>query len=178
MKPVQKEVAGWHLSFERMLWLCASMLLVLAPHVTRIPLWISAVFVLFVAWRLYTVKTGTSLPHRYLLGLVVMLILLGVYLSYHTLTGRNAGVALLAALSGMKILETRNQRDAYVVVFLGFFLVVTNFLYSQSIPTGLYMLVVVMVLTSTLVALTLRESDLKPQHQLRLSAVMLVISSE
>ncbi|NIO12860.1 MAG: DUF3488 domain-containing protein, partial [Xanthomonadales bacterium] len=72
-------------------------------------------------------------PHRYLLVAVLVTMLAGVYLSYHTLTGRGAGVAMLAALAGMKILETRSLRDAYVLVFLGYFLVVTNFLFSQSI---------------------------------------------
>ena len=76
-----------------------------------------------------------------------LLCLPAVYLSFGTVTGRGAGIAMLALLAGMKLLETRTLRDAYVVCFLGYFLVITNFLFSQSIPTGLYMLVVLVVMT-------------------------------
>jgi hypothetical protein len=32
------------------------------------------------------------------------------------------------------VLETRTHRDAAAAAFLGYFLIVTNFLYTQSIP--------------------------------------------
>ncbi|HSS66206.1 MAG TPA: DUF3488 domain-containing protein, partial [Gammaproteobacteria bacterium] len=172
MTRAELETRGWHLSFERMVWLSLSLLLVLVPHAPRMPAWISVLFLLLAGWRLYTVRTGKTLPHRYLMGTVVVAMLAGVYLSYGTLTGRDAGVAMLAVLAGMKIAESRLLRDAYVVIFLGFFLVVTNFLYSETIPTGLYMLVVVAVLTGSLVAVTTESSSLVPQRQLGLAAVI------
>ena len=174
MTGAQLEIRSWHLSFERMVWLSLSLLLVLVPHAPRMPVWISVLFLLLAGWRLYTVKSGKPLPHRYLIATVVVATLAGVYLSYGTLTGRDAGVAMLAVLAGMKIAESRFLRDAFVVIFLGFFLVVTNFLYSESIPTGLYMLVVVAVLTGALVAVTTESSALVPQRQLGLAAVMLM----
>ena len=36
----------------------------------------------------------------------------------------------------LKTLELRARRDAFVVFFLGFFLVLTHFLYSQSLPVA------------------------------------------
>ena len=36
----------------------------------------------------------------------------------------------------LKTLELRARRDALVVFFLGFFLVLTHFLYSQSLATA------------------------------------------
>jgi transglutaminase-like putative cysteine protease len=167
------ETRGWNLTFVRMVWLSLGLLLVLAPHAPRMPAWISVLFLLLAGWRLYTARSGKPLPHRYLMGAVVFATLAGVYLSYGTLTGRDAGVAILAVLAGMKIAESRFLRDAYVVIFLGFFLVVTNFLYSETIPTGLYMLVVVAVLTGSLVAMTTEASVLVPQRQLRIAVVML-----
>ena len=167
------ETAHWQLTIHRTVWLAVCLLLVLAPHAPRLPLWISAVFVVLVAWRLYAVRSGRRIPHRYLLAAVCVAMLAAVYLSYGTLTGRNAGVALLAVLAGMKILETRTLRDAYAVLFLGFFLVITNFLSSQSIPAGLYMLGVVVVMTAALIAITVREPALTAPRQLRLAAGML-----
>ena len=68
-----------------------------------------------------------------------------------SLLGRSAGVALLVILAGMKLLESRSLRDAYAATFLSYFLVITNFLFSQTIPTGVYMFVVVVVTSSVVV---------------------------
>ena len=53
-----------------------------------------------------------------------------------TLFGKEAGVTMLVVLMALKTLELRARRDAMVVFFLGFFLVLTNFLYSQSLLTA------------------------------------------
>jgi transglutaminase-like putative cysteine protease len=45
----------------------------------------------------------------------------------------------------------RAARDFYVVCFLAYFLVVTNFFYAQSLPTAFYLLAVTVVVTTALV---------------------------
>ncbi len=57
----------------------------------------------------------------------------------HTLLGRDAGVAMLALLLAFKLLEMRAKRDLFVVVFLSFFVLLTNFFYSQTMLTALCM---------------------------------------
>lgn len=57
----------------------------------------------------------------------------------------------LVVLAGLKLLETRSLRDLYTVVYLGFFLVGTLFLYRQSIMTALFGLGIVAVLTGVLI---------------------------
>ena len=42
---------------------------------------------------------------------------------------------MAVVLMALKTLELRARRDAFVVFFLGFFLVLTHFLYSQSLPS-------------------------------------------
>ena len=58
-------------------------------------------------------------------------------LTHRTLLGREPGITMLLMLMAMKTLELRARRDAFVVFFLGFFLVLTQFLYSQSLLTAL-----------------------------------------
>ena len=43
------------------------------------------------------------------------------------------------------------RRDAMLVVFLSYFVVITGFLYSHTIFTGLYMLVCVWIITATII---------------------------
>ena len=71
--------------------------------------------------------------------------------SYRTLLGKEPGVTLAVALMALKTLELRARRDAFVVFFLGFFIILTHFLYSQSLPVALAMLVSVWGLLTAVV---------------------------
>jgi transglutaminase-like putative cysteine protease len=77
-----------------------------------------------------------------------------VYLEYRTLFGRTTGIVLLVLFSGLKLIELRTHRDAAVVAFLCYFLIMTNLLYTQSIPTALLMGVALLAVTFTLVGLS------------------------
>lgn len=103
-----------------------------------------------------------------------MFLLLGIWVSYRTIFGRDAGVALLVALSGLKLLEMTNPRDALLVCFLGYFLIITNFLYSQTIPIALYMSVVVFVTTATLISISDLNHSVSGAQRLRLSGTLLL----
>jgi protein-glutamine gamma-glutamyltransferase len=77
----------------------------------------------------------------------------------------------------LKLMETRVHRDGMVLVFIGYFLVITNFFYTQSLPTALYLLGCVWFITATMIGMqyTREPPDYRPQ--LRLSAVLLAQSA-
>ena len=167
------EVQQWRPTRERVVWLAVALSLVLIPHVLRMPLWVTVSFVLLALWRVEHVIHGVRLPNRWYRSALSIVIVIGVFLSYGTLFGRQAGIAALAVLAGMKLLETDSLRDAYAAAFLGYFLVITNFLYSQTIATGVYMLVVVVVMTATLIVISAPSKGLEVKKNLRYAAGML-----
>lgn len=135
-------------------WLMSALALALVPHLARLPLWISALALGLGALRWLLHRRGAALPPRWLVLLLALLGALGVYAYYGTLLGKNAGVALLCLMLACKLLELRRLRDTMLVVFLGYFLVITHLLYSQALLLALYLLVVVWILTATLLELT------------------------
>src|SRR5437870_3345451 len=64
------------------------------------------------------------------------------------------------------------RRDVFLTVFLAYFLALTNFFYSQTIPTGLLMLLTVFIITASLVAFNDLEG--RPRDTLRTSGVLLL----
>ena len=128
------------------LLLMGAALLVLAPHAGHLPPWVSAVCGATLAWRALITLRGTRMPPSLLLLPVSLAAMGGVFSSYHTLLGRDAGVAMLVLLVAFKMLEMHARRDLFVVIFLCFFLVLTNFFYSQSIGTALLMIASLVVL--------------------------------
>ncbi|MTV40482.1 DUF3488 domain-containing protein, partial [Duganella radicis] len=133
------------------LLLLAAALMVLAPHFAHLPPWIGALSCLTLLWRAALTWLGKRMPPVWLLAPVAMAAMAGVYASYRTLLGRDAGVAMLALLLAFKLLEMHARRDLFVVTFLSFFVLLTNFLYSQSIPAALWVaLTLVVLLTAQL----------------------------
>lgn len=152
--------------------LIACIFLVSAPHADHLPLWVSAVCMMLLAWRTYLTWSGNPLPARWLLLIVTFGCVAGIALSFHTLFGREVGVTLLILLATLKLLELKAVRDATVLIYLSCFIIVTNFFYSQSIPTALYMLLTMLVIVATWVHLQTGSLALKPR--LRLASVLLL----
>jgi transglutaminase-like putative cysteine protease len=121
------------------LLLLAAALLVLAPHALHLPLWVSALCAATLAWRVAITVRGQRLPPSLLLLPLAALSMGGVWLTYNTVLGRDAGVAMLVLLVAFKMLEMRARRDLFVVIFLCFFLLLTTFFYAQGIGTALMM---------------------------------------
>ncbi|MGQ3050457.1 MAG: transglutaminase family protein, partial [Roseateles sp.] len=113
---------------------------VIAPHAGHLPWWSTALTTVVLAWRGLLAWRQRLLPGRWWLLAVIVLYTGLTWLTYRTVIGRDAGITLLVMLMALKTLELRARRDAFVVFFLGFFLVLTQFLFSQSLLTALWSL--------------------------------------
>jgi transglutaminase-like putative cysteine protease len=139
------------ISLRDYLLLVAGLAIVLAPHALRAPWWLTLLTVALVGWRGLALGNRGLMPSIWMLLGIVAAGMLGIWLEYRALFGRTPGITLLVLFSGLKMLETRNQRDAAALVFLTWFLAITNFLYTQSIPTALGMCAAVAASIATLV---------------------------
>lgn len=166
LAPQQRPVGARELA-----WLVGSLILVIAPHATRAPWWLTLLTLCLYGWRIYFAVNRAPLPSRWLVLGVAAVAMLGVWIEHRTLFGRQSGILLLMVFSGLKLLETRTHRDAAVCAFLGYFLVVTNFLYTQAIPTALVMALGVFLLTATLVGFSAPQRPMSAN--LRTSALLL-----
>lgn len=111
------------------------------PHLTHLPVWCGLLTATVLMWRASLAQRNAPLPGRWpVIGLLIVTTGLTLW-TERTLFGKEAGVTLLVVLMALKTLELRARRDALVVFFLGFFLVLTHCLYSQSMLTALWMLV-------------------------------------
>jgi hypothetical protein len=104
----------------------------IAPHTAHLAPWCVALATVILLARARLAFTGGALPSRWTLVAVLVLAVVLTLLTERTLLGKEAGVTMLVVLMALKTLELRARRDAMVVFLLGFFLVLTNFLYSQS----------------------------------------------
>jgi transglutaminase-like putative cysteine protease len=152
--------------------LLLSILMVIAPHAEHLALWVSSLCAVLLLWRAYLNFSGKQQPNKWLLMLITFAGTGGIAVSFHTLFGREVGVTLLMLLATLKLMELRTTRDAMAVIYLALFIIITNFFYSQSIPTALYMLATLFVITTTWIQLHGQNIPLRPR--LRVAATLLL----
>ena len=124
---------------------------VLQPQTPHLPWWCTGLAFAVLLWRGHLALTAKALPSAWWrLGLLAVA-MAATLVSFKTLLGRDAGVTMLAVLLTLKTLELRARRDAFVVFFLGFFCMLANFFYTQSLLTAASMLIGLLGLLTVLV---------------------------
>lgn len=123
----------------------------LLPHAWHLPLWCIGLTTGLLLWRAWLAWTSRPLPHTIVRTAMLALAVGLTWWSFGSVIGKDPGVTLLVMLVVIKTLELRARRDALVIFFLGFFLIITNFFYSQSLLVALAMLLAVWGLLTALV---------------------------
>ncbi len=127
------------------------MVLAVLPHLSRLPWWLPLVFVVAVIER----GSHYHRPRQPLAGWIRLIItglcVAGLVLHYGTILGRQAGVALLCTMLALKLSETFRSREVFLLISLSYFIVITQFLFDQSVYLALYLLAVTVLITATLI---------------------------
>lgn len=140
-------------------WLLFALLAVFAPLAMFLPWWITIISIGLALARPRMRAHGWI---RRVLRYAITLGLTGsVFFEYGTLLGRDAGVALLAAMTALKFLEIESRRDAMLTVFLLCFLVLGVGLFTQSPWYAGYALAALWLLTATLVRINEARGDMR-----------------
>lgn len=159
---------------DRLKWLLAAMALVIAPHVLQLPPWLTATVIACGGLRYLLSVRGDALPGRLTRLLAVVTATFAIYVTYGTIVGLEAGVALLSLMAGFKLLELRGARDALVILLLGYFLVATHFLFDQSLSSVAYAVAATWSITSLLIATQGATNNSPMGAHARLGSVMLM----
>jgi transglutaminase-like putative cysteine protease len=133
-------------------WLLATAVAAFLPLTPQLPTGLAiAVAVTLLVRGLISWKQW-HLPPRWILVPVTLAGAGIVFWYYRTIFGRTPGIALLAVFLALKLLELRVARDALAVVLLSYFLVLANFMFTQTIAAGAMALATVLITTATLAA--------------------------
>lgn len=154
-------------------WLVSSVMLAALPHLLGGPLWLGVLLAGTLVWRVLVQRGRVGLPGR-LLRLLLLAGAAGATLySYGTVLGPQAGVCLLVAAFGLKLLEMVRLRDAYVVIVLAYFVLATVFLGDRGIIATLYVMAVLLVVTAALVGINHAETGVRARGHLKVAGTLL-----
>lgn len=157
-----------------LIWLLVAQALVIIPHLGHLPPWIIALWLGCAGWRVQILRMRLGYPNGWVRAGLMLSAAVGVFLSRGSLVGLDAGVVLLIAAFILKMLEMRTRRDALVLIFLGFFAVVTSYLFDDGILAALFSLLPVTALLAALIGLQQSDLAAQPWPTLRLAASLLL----
>lgn len=155
-------------------WLLVAQALVILPHLGHLPLWVIGLWLGAAAWRVRIFRMRARYPGAWAKGGMLLVVVAGILLSRGTLVGLDAAIVLLIATFILKLVEMRSRRDALVLIFLGFFCVVTAYLFDDGILAALYSLLPVTALLAALVGLQQSGFAERPWPTLRLAGGLML----
>jgi transglutaminase-like putative cysteine protease len=126
--------------------------MVAVPLYPHMPLPVLLVTAFFTLWTLLIIRGLVTQPGRFLMLVLTATVIAVLLQSFGTIFGQQPGSAMLLLLSFLKLFEMKSTRDIAIVIFMGFFLIAGNFFYSQSLLIAIYAFVVIVYLTSLLIA--------------------------
>jgi transglutaminase-like putative cysteine protease len=152
--------------------LASALVLAVLPHVFHLNVVVLGFFGGLLVWRLASIRHPGRLPGRTSRALLTLIGGGLVLLLYHRFYGREAGSSLLIVGLGLKLMEMQSRRDIYLIVYLAFFVTVTQYLFSQSIVLAAYTLVVAALLIAVLISMNCGAAFL-PAARLRLAGSLI-----
>ena len=128
----------------------------LSLHVLRFPFWMLLFAAFIFVWRMQIYRGLWAFPSRWVRVALVATALAAVIFSHPQWYTLEPMVFLLMMAFLLKILEVREQRDAVVLIFVGYFVTASALLFDQGIIITVLSIVVVGLLTACLLMLQAR----------------------
>ncbi|MFK8013055.1 MAG: DUF3488 and DUF4129 domain-containing transglutaminase family protein [Marinicellaceae bacterium] len=141
------------LTNKQVFWILLSVIIAVVPHFSRLPGWFPLLLILTVTMRWMTAtKRLKPLPGFFIAFITIFIFLAILYFQGFALN-REISVTVLTTMTVLKLLETWRKRDAWMIVTLCYFVILTRFFYSQDMVLVIYLLSSVIVITHTLFVL-------------------------
>lgn len=162
------------LDSQRLYWSMFALGIALLSHLSTLPVWILLLIASIALWRVVIELHVWRLPPSWVRIPIALVVIAAVVVTFRTLNGLEAGTALLSALAGVKLLETRGTRDCTMLLLIGYVLLFSALLYDQSLLRLPYIIVAAWILTAALLRLHQSDGRMRVRTALRTTAKMVL----
>lgn len=160
-----------------LIWILSSLVAVIIPHILRMPIWLTFLCLVCIGITTLIFQGRISYPGSKFKTLIVSLVLTAIIIQYgRDIFSTDAIVGVLIVGIALKLLEMKKKRDVLMVIYLCYFSVLAEFIYSQSIPVAIYMSFCVLVITSALMSITQTEEFQRPMRTFKFAGTVLLQS--
>lgn len=162
-----------------LIWVLLVMVLLILPHLSRMPIWLVLLALVCLTWRWLIYQGRADYPGRAVRVGALLAVGSATLLQYGG-EGLSIEGMVMLLISGclLKLLEMRYRRDINIVNTLAFLLLMAGFIYSQSIVSGLYNLLIALLILSSMISLNrapdFAEGRVAQLRNLRMAGVIML----
>lgn len=138
-----------YLARDKLAWLLVMQAMLILPLLFGLPFWLWLVWAIAALWRTQMFRGRWGAPGSLVKTLLALICAGGLFASYAGKTSTETMVGLLVCAFSLKLLEVNSARDAQLLVFIGFIITATQFLFSQTPQAAAYALLCVMLLLAS-----------------------------
>ncbi len=153
--------------------LMLAQVVVVLPHVAQLSPWIVGVCLFCGYWRAMVYQGRWAYPPGFVKALLVIAAVAGTALSGKGAFSVETASSLLVLAFALKLIEMKTRRDAYLVIFLSYFVIATEFLFSQSMGVAIYEVLACVMVTAAMIGLNQLQTNVRPLASLRLAGALL-----
>lgn len=143
----------WQLSRNGLFWVLFAFLAVVALHVDHLPLWVTGLALLSVAWRILEYRGAVPFPPWPLKVVLVAGCMAALVMEYRSLLGLEPMLSMLISGFSLKLLEMHHKRDAVVLVYLAYFAGAVDCVFTQQMFNFVLVLLTTGITTAALVSI-------------------------
>ncbi len=147
---------------------------VVLPHAAQLSPWVIAVGLFCGYWRMRVYQGRWDYPQRWVKAVLVLGSVAGVIGSGISAISLEAATSLLILGLALKLIEMKSRRDAYLVIFLSYFVIATEFLFDQAMSVAVYEIGATIVVTAAMVGMNQLHTRVRPLVSLRLAASLVL----
>lgn len=148
----------------------------IALHFQRLPIWLILLAAVVFVWRIQIFRSQWAFPSRIVRTALVLCSIAAVIVYYREWYALEPMVTLLVIAFLLKLLEVERKRDAVILIFVGFFVSASAFLFDQGIITTFLGITVLWLLSACLLVLHGSQSQYLSRRTMRTVSVLLIQS--
>ena len=176
----KQKINRWHhgvvtqIPRNTLILIMAAFIIVVLPHAFHISIWIIVAALFCVAWRWLIFLGRRNFLTFWQKAALVIASGIAIVLSEGVQQNIETWAALLIISFALKLLEMKTQRDAYVVIFIAYFVIAIEFLFNKSMGIVLYELCALILVTAATVGMNQFHTRVKVSESLKVSGKILV----
>ena len=143
----------WQIPRDCLFWLLVSVVFSLVLHLEHLPPWVALSGVIAVLWQVQLYRERWRQPGRLLKWSLAAACAGGLFLHYGDISGLEPMVALLFTGYVLKLLEIHHRRDALILLYLSYLIIILQSLFATTIVSSLLVLLGLLLVTAALVAM-------------------------
>lgn len=156
-----------------LIMLIAAFAMVILPHVAQISPWIIAAGIFCAWWRWMIFLGRRNFLTIWQKAALALACGAAVVISEGVTQNLETWAALLIMAFALKLLEMKTQRDAYVIVFIAYFVIATEFIFNHSMGIVVYELCALILVTAATVGMNQFHTRVKPLESVKIAGKIL-----